>query len=79
MSRRKKLKFPVGKPGRKPKIYWPPCAKCGDENGGCFPNGKTPYRADGAKWGYQGQLCKKCSNTLYVRHRRAQCRLEKSE
>ena len=56
-----------------PKTEWPPCVRCGDPDGP-YSNRRSPDRISGARFGIEGQLCRRCYGALQERERRAKAR-----
>jgi len=56
------------------KPSWPPCVRCGDPDGRLPADGKTPARVNGERFGFDGQLCRRCYHTLHAREWRARKR-----
>lgn len=52
------------------KRTWEPCVECGDEDGPTdgLP---TPRRYDGTRWGFEGELCRRCWHRHYQREQRS--------
>lgn len=54
----------------KPKASWLPCVRCSEPNGRST-DGRTPDRISGARFGIDGDLCRRCYGALQERARRA--------
>lgn len=53
----------------KPKSSWPPCVRCGDPDGRSTGR-TTPDRITGARFGIEGDICRRCYGALQERERR---------
>lgn len=53
------------------KTEWAPCVICSDKDGRST-DGHTPDRISGARFGIEGQICRRCYGRLQERQRRAQ-------
>lgn len=70
VERLKATGIPVPANGRKPKASWPPCAICGDPDGGLSGGARTPVRVDVTRFGIEGRACNTCYARIAARRRR---------
>jgi hypothetical protein len=65
------------KPGPKPKTEWPPCTRCGTQDGRMRKADRTPTRLNGATYGHTGVVCLSCYELLRAKARRGAVKPER--